>query len=438
MIPSSSILRKACSVPSWSRQVPLALRASAAQRAIARTNLLVCHLYLSPAAATFSTTSSVRSANQAKMSLPETVEAIAIDKTGDIDVLEKKKVPFPPHSPSNIVIQVRSATVVLRIALIFAFEQVAYGGVNFIDTYYRKGLYPIKSFPQILGMEASGTIVSLPTDSAVLNDDEYKKRGFKPWVFRLTLTCIPSVPQNALGVHAEFASVPWSKVFPVPDNVSLLTAAAATLQGLTAVTFLEEAYKVKPGDVVLIYTVAGGLGLLMAQLAKHAGATVIGTTSTEEKAAVARQHGADHVIIYTKENVVDRVLELTNGEGVHVVYDGVGKDTFLDNFKLTRRKGTIVSVGNASGAVEPIAPLKLVEKNLALLRPTMANYIYTPEEARYYGEKLFGYISSGVLKINIHKQYPFTTQGARDAHRDLTTKGGRTIGKLVYTIGGEA
>ncbi|KAI0654464.1 NAD-P-binding protein [Cubamyces menziesii] len=345
------------------------------------------------------------------MSLPETIEAIAIDRTGDVDVLEKKKVPFPAHGPGNIVIK------------------VAYGGVNFIDTYYRKGLYPIKSFPQILGMEASGTIVSLPTDPAVLNDEEYKKRGYKVG---------SRVAVNFLGVHADFASVPWSKVLPVPDNVSLLTAAAASLQGLTAVTFLEEAYRVKPGDIVLIYTVAGGLGLLMAQLAKHAGATVIGTTSTEEKAAVARAHGADHVIVYTKENVVDRVLEITGGEGVHVVYDGVGKDTFLDNFKLTRRKGTIVSVGNASGAVEPIAPLKLVEKNLALLRPTMANYIYTPEEARYYGEKLFGYISSGVLKINIHKQYPFSTQGARDAHTDLATKGGSTIGKLVYTIGGEA
>ncbi|KAI8990684.1 NAD-P-binding protein [Trametes punicea] len=345
------------------------------------------------------------------MSLPEHVEAIAIDRTGEIDVLEKKKVPFPPHSPSNVVIQ------------------VAYGGVNFIDTYYRKGLYPIKSFPQILGMEASGTIVSLPTDPAVLDDEEYKKRGFKVG---------GRVSANFLGVHAEFASVPWSKVFPVPDNVSLLTAAAATLQGLTAVSFLEEAYKVKPGDVVLIYTIAGGLGLLMAQLAKHAGATVIGTTSTEEKAAIARAHGADHVILYTKENVVDRVLELTNGEGVHVVYDGVGKDTFMDNFKLTRRKGTIVSVGNASGAVEPIAPLKLVEKNLALKRPTMTNYIYTPEEARYYSEKLFGYLSSGILKIKIHKQYPFTTEGARQAHTDLTTKGGSTVGKLVYTIGGEA
>ncbi|KAH9849205.1 NAD-P-binding protein [Lenzites betulinus] len=344
------------------------------------------------------------------MSLPETVEAIAIDSTGDIELLEKKTVPFPAHSPQNVVIK------------------VAYGGINFIDTYYRKGLYPIKSFPQILGMEASGTITSLPTDPAVLENEEFKKRGFKVG---------SKVAVNFLGVHADTISVPWPKVFALPESVSLLTAAAATLQGLTAVSFVEEAYRVRAGDTVLIHTVAGGFGLLLAQLAKHAGATVIGTTSTAAKAAVARAHGADHVILYTQEDVVARVLELTGGEGVHVVYDGVGKDTFLDNFKLTRRKGTIVSVGNASGAVEPIAPLKLVEKNLALLRPTMANYIYTPEEARYYGEKLFGYVASGVLKINIFKQYPFTTEGAREAHRDLTTKGGSTVGKLVYTIGGE-
>ncbi|RDX42967.1 NAD-P-binding protein [Lentinus brumalis] len=342
------------------------------------------------------------------MSFPTTVKAIAIDKTGDIDVLEVKDLPFPKPAPGDVLIK------------------VAYGGVNFIDTYYRKGLYPIKSFPQILGMEASGTVVGLPTDASVLANDEYKKRALQ--VGSKVAVILP-------GVHAEYIAVPWAKVFPVPANVSLLTAAAATLQGLTAVTFVEEAYRVKPGDFVLVHTVAGGFGLLLAQLAKKAGATVIGTTSTPEKAAIAKEHGADHVILYTKENVVERVLELTGGEGVHVVYDGVGKDTFLDNFKLVRRKGTLVSVGNASGPVDPIAPLKLVEKNLALLRPTMANYIYTPEEARYYGEKLFGYISRGELKITIHKQYPFSTEGAREAQTDLTTKGGNTVGKLVYKIG---
>ncbi|KAI0714836.1 NAD-P-binding protein [Earliella scabrosa] len=342
------------------------------------------------------------------MSFPKTMKAIAIDKTGDVDVLEVKELPFPAHVPGNVVIK------------------VAYGGINFIDTYYRKGLYPIKSFPQILGMEASGTIVALPTDEAVLASDEYKKRGFQIG---------SKVAVNFLGVHSEYASVPWSKVFPLPAAVSLRTAAATTLQGLTAASFVEEAYAVKPGDVVLIHTVAGGFGLLAAQLAKRAGATVIGTTSTPEKAEIAKAHGADHVILYTKENVVERVLELTNGEGVHAVYDGVGKDTFLDNFKLARRKGTLVSVGNASGVVEPIAPLKLVEKNLALLRPTMANYIYTPEEARYYGEKLFNYIANGELKQIIHKEYPFTTEGVRQAQTDLATKGGSTVGKLLYKIG---
>ena len=130
-------------------------------------------------------------------------------------------------------------------------------------------------------------------------------------------------------MHAEYIAVPWAKVFPLPANVSLLTGAAATLQGLTAVSFAEEAYRIQPGDFVLVHTVAGGFGLLLAQLAKRAGATVIGTTSTPEKAALAKQHGADHVILYTRENVVERVLELTGGEGVHVVYDGVGKDTYV-------------------------------------------------------------------------------------------------------------
>ena len=128
-------------------------------------------------------------------------------------------------------------------------------------------------------------------------------------------------------MHAEYIAVPWAKVFPLPANVSLLTGAAATLQGLTAVSFAEEAYRIQPGDFVLVHTVAGGFGLLLAQLAKRAGATVIGTTSTPEKAALARQHGADHVILYKQEDTVQRVLELTNGEGVHAIFDGVGKDT---------------------------------------------------------------------------------------------------------------
>ncbi|GBE77245.1 NAD-P-binding protein [Sparassis latifolia] len=340
---------------------------------------------------------------------PKTIRSIAIDKNGDIDVLQVKTVPFPAAAPGDVIVK------------------VAYAGVNFIDTYHRKGIYPIKSFPQTLGMEASGTIVGLPTDEKVLADEQYKKRGFKVG---------DKVALLQFGVHGEYASVPWAKVYSVPESVSLKTAAAALLQGLTALTFVTEAYNVKKGDYVFIHTIAGGLGLIFSQLAKQRGAIVIGTTSTPEKAAVAKAHGADHVILYPTENTVERVLEITNGEGVHVVYDGVGKDTFLNDFKLARRKATIVVVGAASGPVEPIPPLKLVEKNLALLRPTLMNYTYTPEEALHYGSELFSLIATGVVKINIFKEYPFTTEGVQEAQTDLTTRSGKTIGKLVIKIAG--
>ncbi|KZT73271.1 NAD(P)-binding protein [Daedalea quercina L-15889] len=345
------------------------------------------------------------------MAFPKSVQAIAINQNGEVDVIQKQAVPFPEHAPGNIVIKVN------------------YGGVNFIDTYFRKGLYPAKSFPLTLGMEASGTIAALPTDAKVLDDEQYKKRGFKIGDRVAVMTA---------GVHAEFASVPWIKVFAVPNNVSLLTAGAGLLQGsLTALTFVTEAYDVKKGDYVFVHTVAGGLGLIFAQIAKQRGAIVIGTTSTQEKADIARKHGADHVILYPVENTADRVLQITNGEGVHVIYDGVGKDTFEDNFKFIRRKGTIVCVGNASGAVPPFPPLKLVEKNVKLLRPSAINYIVTPEETLYYGTELFQLIATGAVKINVYKEYPFTTEGAREAQTDLATRGGKTFGKLVVKIADE-
>lgn len=202
----------------------------------------------------------------------------------------------------------------------------------------REGLYPISTFPYVLGKEAAGVIVGLPTDAAVLNHPEYQKRGYKEGAHVGVVRSIFQVPlhasdrnvvQDTSGAHAEYISIPWKSAFPVPDTVSTLTAVSVLLQGLTATSFMEEAYNVQKGDIILIHTVAGGLGLLFCQLAKSRGATVIGTTSKEEKAALAKQHGADHVIIYTKENTVQRVLEITNGEGVHAVFDGVGKDTWV-------------------------------------------------------------------------------------------------------------
>ncbi|KAG6831968.1 hypothetical protein H0H87_003303 [Tephrocybe sp. NHM501043] len=286
-----------------------------------------------------------------------------------------------------------------------------------------KGIYPYKEFPAVLGKETAGTIIALPTDEAVLNDETYKKNDFRVG---------GKVAADFLGTHASYISVPWKFVYPVPENISTRTAAAGILQALTAYTFFEEAYKVQKDDKILVHTVAGGLGLLMAQLGRHRGAIVIGTTSTSQKAELAKKNGAAHVILYKDEDTVARVLEITNGEGVEGVFDGVGKDTFDNNFKLIKRKGTIVSVGNASGPVEPFSPLRLVEKNVKLLRPTMTNYTYTAEEAYYYGKKVFELIGDDTLHINIFQEYPFTADGVRQAQSDLV--GGKTTGKLIIKV----
>lgn len=345
------------------------------------------------------------------MSFPETISVIAIDKTGGIEVLEKKTVPFPTQKPGEIVVK------------------IIWGGVNTIDTYFRKGLYPIKSFPQALGMEASGIIVKLPSEEDVSANKWYQQRGYKVGG-RVAIS-------SYLGAHAEYISVPWKLANPIPDDIKLDTAAASMSHGLTALTLMSESYSVQKGDIILVHTVAGGLGLAFTAYAKSRGATVIGTTSTPEKAELAKSYGADHVILYTKENTVQRVLEITNGEGVHAVFDGVGKDTFLANFDLLRRKGTLVAVGNASGAPDPVSPLKLAPKNLKLLRPTMGNYMATQEETEHYLAELWQALRSGLFKIRIERVYPFTTEGVREAQTELTTPGGTLAGKILLKIAEE-
>jgi len=341
-----------------------------------------------------------------KMSkFPLNVEAVTISQVGGPEVIQKTTIPFPTVKPSDIVIKVE------------------YFGVNFIDTYFRSGLYKLKELPGILGSEVAGTIVSLPTDQDVLNNETFKKQDFV--VGGKAAIYFP-------GIHATYISVPWNCVTPVPASIPTQVAAAALLQGLTAVSFAEEAYEVKKGDTILVHTVAGGVGLLFAQLGRHLGATVIGTTSTQAKADLAKAHGADHVILYPVEDTVKRVLELTNNEGVDAVFDGVGKDTFDNNFKMIKRKGTIVSYGNASGPVDPFLITKLVEKNVKLLRPTMGNYVFTAEETAHYGKEVFDLVEKNELKIQIFKDYPFTAEGVQNAHRDLT--GGKTTGKLLIKV----
>ncbi|EGN93658.1 hypothetical protein SERLA73DRAFT_189395 [Serpula lacrymans var. lacrymans S7.3] len=339
------------------------------------------------------------------MSFPTAIQAITIAKHGGVDVIEKTTIPFPDVAPGHLVIKVQ------------------YLGVNFIDTYYRQGIYPVSSFPFVLGKETAGIVVALPTDDTVLSDPDYQKRGYRVG---------SRVGVDFLSTHAEYISVPWRTVYPIPDSISTVAAVSTLVQGVTAISFMEESYNVQKGDIILIHTVAGGLGLLMAQLAKSRGATVIGTTSTPEKAELAKANGADHVIVYRNEDTTARVLEITNGEGVHAIFDGVGKDTFDANFAMIRRKGTIVSVGNASGAVPPFPPLKLVEKNVKLLRPTVSNYAYTAEEVFSYGQKLFGLLANGTLKSQVFKEYPFTAEGVQQAQKDLT--GGKTTGKLLVKV----
>ncbi|KAJ7109860.1 NAD-P-binding protein [Mycena epipterygia] len=395
-------------------------------------------------------------------SIPTVRKAIGINKPGDFDVLELITLPLTVgSSPSTDCLDL-NLFLSLKVGGGDIVVKAEYLGINFIDTVsvgppvqmlvsitkfvhsitgtsnpifhpvypilvnFSKGLYPLERFPAAIGTELSGTILALPTDQTVLEDPEYKRRGY-------TIGARVAVGgATVVGIHSDYASVPWKVVHVLPSSVSTRIGAAALSQGLTVLTFIEEAYTVKKGDIILVHTVAGGLGLLFAQLIKARGATVIGTTSTKAKAELAKAYGADHVILYKDEGTVQRVLELTNGVGVDAVFDGVGKDTFDSNFKMLKRKGTLVSVGNASGAVPPFSPIRLVEKNLKLLRPTVANYVVTPEELYHYSTELFALIANNTLRIQIHKEYPFTAQGSIQAQKDLT--GGHTSGKLLIKI----
>ncbi|KAF8342217.1 NAD-binding protein [Cantharellus anzutake] len=335
--------------------------------------------------------------------------AIQIYKTGGPEVIELNKISFPSPKPDEILISL---------------TYNIYG--TSVDTYFRRGIYPVTQFPYTLGAELAGKVLALPTSEEVLNDKEYKSHNLK-------------VGDNVVARHtsgfSRYRAVPWTQVAPLPEGVSTRLAAAACISGLTALTFLKEAYTVKPNDWILIHAAAGGFGIQATQLAKKFGARVIGTVSTPEKASLAKQHGADYVINHTRENVVEKVLEFTGGAGVQAVYDGVGKDTQVpwdDNFSLIARKGTIVSLGNASGVVPPFSPLKLVTKNLKLCRPTVNTYLVTPEERLSHIPEYFNYLAEGSVKVVIHKEYPFSAEGVRQAQEDLMSRG--TVGKLLIKI----
>jgi NADPH2:quinone reductase len=282
-------------------------------------------------------------------------------------------------------------------------------GVNFIDTYLRSGLYPM-GLPGRIGFEAAGVVEAV--GKSVREFKEGDRVGY----------CF-----GQAGAYAEANNVPEDLVVKLPDAIDDQTAAATMLKGCTAAYLLTHSYPVKPGDTVLFHAAAGGVGLLACQWAKHLGATVIGTVGSKEKAELACKHGCDHTILYRDEDIAERVLEITNGQGVHAVYDGVGKSTFTAGLDSLRIFGTMVSFGNASGPVEPIAPLVLSKKSLFLTRPTLAHHVKPRERLIEINDMLFEVITSGAVKPLIGQTYSLSD--AAQAHRDLESR--NTYGSTV-------
>jgi NADPH2:quinone reductase len=282
-------------------------------------------------------------------------------------------------------------------------------GVNFIDVYHRTGHYKVPETPVRLGNEGAGTVEASAPNT-----------GFEPGQ-RVAYAM-------ARGSYAEYAIVPARFLVAVPDDVSLDNAAAVMLQGMTAHYLTRSTFPLKPGNVCLVHAAAGGTGLLIVQMAKIAGATVIGTVGSDTKAAAATEHGADQVILYTKSDFVDAVKTITAGRGVNVVYDSVGSTTFHKSLDCLRPRGMIVSFGQSSGPVGPIDPLLLSQKgSLFLTRPSLGSYIADPEELRWRSSDIFEWLADGRLRINIHKIYPLCD--AAEAHRDLESR--KTSGKLL-------
>lgn len=316
--------------------------------------------------------------------------AIQFSRTGGPEVLEAVEVDVP--SPAAGQILVRHAAV----------------GLNYIDTYHRSGLYPLK-LPSGIGLEAAGTV------EAVGEGVTRFKIGDR-------------VAYNGtMGAYAEAAVVPADRAVKVPDGVSLETAAAALLKGMTAEFLVRRCFHVKHGDTVLVHAAAGGVGQILVQWCKSLGATVIATVGSETKAAIARDLGADHVIDYSHEDVAAKVAELTGGQGVAVVYDGVGKDTWTASLKSLARRGVMVTFGNASGPVPPFAPLELSAKSLSVTRPRLFDYIATTEELDESAEALFAVLGSGAVKIDVGQTFPLSE--ARAAHEAL--EGRRTTGATL-------
>ena len=318
--------------------------------------------------------------------------AIVFNQTGGPEVLTWGKLPLPELARGEV--RLRHEAV----------------GLNYIDTYHRCGMYPVP-LPSGIGLEGAGTVEAVGPD-----------------VTELAVGDRVAYAGGPLGAYACERNMPADRLVKLPASLSFEQGAAMMLQGLTAQYLLRRTYRVQPGDTILIHAAAGGVGLIVCQWAKALGATVIGTVGSDDKAALARAHGCDHPIVYTRESFVDRVRELTSGKGVAVVYDSIGKDTFMDSLSCLQPLGMMVLFGAASGAVPPFDPQVLAQKgSVFLTRPTLFNYAATRSDLLAMADELFAIVASGKVRIEVNQRYPL--REAAQAHRDLEAR--RTTGSTV-------
>ena len=322
------------------------------------------------------------------------MRAIQIKQTGGPEAMELAELPVPQPGAGQVLVRVRAS------------------GINFIDTYLREGRYPAP-LPFTPGQEAAGTVEALGEGvSGFSVGDRVAWNGTR-------------------GTYAEFALAPASDLLPLPEHISFDQAAAALLQGLTAHYLAYDTYPIQRGDTVLVHAGAGGVGLLLTQIAKRLGARVLTTVSTEEKAELSREAGADRVILYTQHSFVDAVKGDTEGKGLPVVYDSVGKTTFEDSLKCLRPRGLLALYGASSGAVPPFDLIRLSTMgSLYVTRPTLKDYVQTRAELERRADEIFGSVASGELKVRIGHRYPL--EEAQQAHRDLA--GRKTTGKVLLTL----
>jgi NADPH2:quinone reductase len=319
--------------------------------------------------------------------------AIQVHQSGSADELKWQEVEVGDPGPGEILIRHTAV------------------GLNYIDVYFRTGLYPIAGYPFVPGLEGAGVV-----EARGVGVTEVKTGD------RVAYAAPPA------GAYSQARLMPADRVVAVPDGISDDQAAAMMLKGMTTQYLLRRVHKVVPGETILFHAAAGGVGLIACQWAKALGATVIGTVGSDEKAELARQHGCDHPIVYTTEDFVARVKEITNGTGVPVVYDSVGRDTFMKSLDCLKPFGMMASFGQSSGKVDPFDPGILAAKgSLFMTRPTLMTYTASRHDLEATAKDLFGVVGDGSVKIEINHRYPLAD--AAQAHRDL--EGRKTTGSTV-------